>query len=265
MATTNHEECFHESIVDEIISIICNVIAIILMLTIGIVTRKRLSSDAKMHLQLEILFFIGIAAGCIVQIGSILSIALCPSQGIRTQLSMFLFVVYYGFVLLFSCVIATLVVRLYLCFADSMWKMSRTKLIISISLTLIMCLVWIISAVLYWFEMISNIMFYGLSASGLLLFIINCVISVYYFIRNLLSVAGLKDSVRDTTVNAKQQRLINVSAKYLTLFLVAVCSSMVCMSMTAVFRIIIDIHPGIIWAMDCVLNVLCLYLQVQCT
>lgn len=263
MAVADYDTCFHGSLVDEIIAMLMNVIALTIIIRIGVVARKRLSSDAKMHLQLEILFYIAIIAACLVQIGSILSVALCPFQGSVVQLFIFLFVVYYGFILLFACLTATLIIRLYLTFQHSAWKISRNKLIVSIFLTMVMCLIWMSAAIIRWIGWIETKMFFGLTGMGWILFMFLSVESAYYFIRNLLALAGLRGSTRDTTANAKQQKFINVSSKYMILFVMAVCTSTAVTIMSALSRITLDIHPGIGWSIDCVINVLCLYLQVN--
>merc|ERR1711879_957771 len=172
-----------------------------------------------------------------------------------------LFVSYSGFQVLLVCVIATLVLRLHLTFEHSIWKISRTKLMISLSFTMIMWLIWITCSILLFLDVTSKIVFYAMSLLGLIIFVVISVDAVRLFIRNLLALAGLKSSTRDITVNRKQQRLINVSAKYLALFLIALVSSIVCVLMTGVCRLYLDIHPGINWSIDGVANILCLYLQ----
>ena len=253
------EECFQGSIVDEIVAVTMNSIAIIVMLTIGITAYKRLRSGAKMHRHLEILCYTAIAAGCVIQIGSILSIALCPSHGENVQIVIMLFVVYYGFVVLFSCIIGTVVIRLFVTFEHSSLRITKTRLIISISLTVIMCFIWITSAILDWVGWVSDEGFYIMTCVGLVIFVVVAVRSVYRFIRNLLALAGMTD---DENFDKKPQRLINLSMKYLTLFLFAVTSSILVVVVTAVCRMIFNIHPGIIWSVDCVTNILCLFLQV---
>jgi len=259
---SNSEECFKSSTVDEIVVIIFNVLSIIITISIGVVTRKRLSSDAKMHLELEILFYIAIAASCTVQISSILSIVVCPSYGVSSQKAIMLFGAMNGFQGLFVAVLATLVLRLYVTFEHSAWKISRTKKIISFAFGTFMCLIWTAASVLAWNDMISRIMFYALLASGLIIFVIISVDAAYHFVSNLLALARLKaSSPCNLAVNREQQRLINISAKYISLFLIAVVSSLVSTLLTAVCRLYLEIHPGTSWSIDGVANILCLYLQ----
>ena len=263
LTMSQYEECFHGSLVDEIIALPMNVGALIIIITIGIMTRNKFASDTTMKLELEILFYIAIAAACYAQIGSILSIVLCRYFGARVQLFAFLFGAYYGFIFLFTCLVATLIIRLYLTFRHSVWRMSTTKLIISMFLTMIMLFIWIIDAIARWMDWIDAKRFFAVVGVGWIFCMFLSIEAVYYFIRNLLALAKLRGTVRDVNASAEQQKLINVSAKYLILFLVAVCTSTVMSIMTALSRITLDIHPGISWSIDAVINVLCLYLQVQ--
>ena len=66
----------------------------------------------------------------------------------------------------------------------------------------------------------------------------------------------------DSGVCEKQQALIDLSSKYVSLFVVAMSSSLLTFVGFVVFRVGFadPLHVGALWSIDCIVNVICLYL-----
>ena len=103
------------------------------------------------------------------------------------------------------------------------------------------------------------------------LYIIGSIAAVRYFVGNLQKLAKLRaTSLRDVTVkeedislNSTQQQMVNVSAKYILLFFVAIISTV----STIIVATVLDNYPhlkaiySMFWTFDFCLNFICLYLQ----
>ena len=87
--------------------------------------------------------------------------------------------------------------------------------------------------------------------------------TVYRFVCTLLLIAkqrATSTNSADAKINEQQQTLINLSSKYVSLFIVAIWSTTGSAVISAVFRLYFDYHPGGIWAIDGIINIVCLYL-----
>ena len=186
--------------------------------------------------------------------------------------------------LFYLILLATLVFRLHITFKESTFEMT-TRSIYLFSILLIVCLIssisgiiafqthysdskepmkiddwkptrngWILLSLLYW-----PLYFVGSAAA------------VWCFVGNLSKLAKLRiNSPRAVTVKADnvsldstQQRMVNISAKYILLFLLAVLSTL----STYIGNMFLYQNPklcpliSMIWTLDCCLNFICLYLQ----
>lgn len=265
------EECHGASFVDEIISIGANVCALIIVTYLGAVTRGHLSSSApskRMHLSLEILYFVAIFSTWMVMLGFILGISLCPSLGPRFKNNtMRMFCIFPGMNLLVISVLLTFVVRLYATFDKSAWRVSNTKICLCVIGIVIEEVNNIAGAVLYSIGLIGLKQLYTLLLISALIFITICCWTTYRFVRNLMALAKARaetisrnDLSNSEDICANQRRLVTLSSKYVTLFIIALVTSVLSFFLVAMCRIYWDVDTGFITSVDCVTNIVCLYL-----
>ena len=220
-----------------------------------------------MHRSLEIMFFIAIFAAALGMISTLISIFVCRLIGSKSSLAVRLFVLYSGLCLLETAILMSFIIRLHVTFAQSTWKVPKFKLYFAMSLVVLMTVAGILAATLVWFEIITGIHFYIVLLSNLIMFGVISMWTVYKFARNLMTLAKMRShtlSIRDLAVDqklgGKQQELINVSSKYVVLFMIAfIVSVMAHVLMPVLNRN--GITATVVWPWYCVVNVLCLYLN----
>ena len=261
------EDCLGSSTVDEIVAVISNMIGIVLLIAIGIVSIRKVAADEKyeMHLVLEVLYFTAIITACIILTGSTASILACKAYGRCIQIAVLLAVVHIGYIVICSALLGSLIIRLYITFDNTHWKLCKQKVALSLLFLLCVDLFWIGAGVAYWFHCINMAGFYIIAFIGMIIYILDSMWAVCNFASNLLSLAKLRAAVKinihlEPEISQKPQKMIELSSKYCALFMVAIGTTMLSFAMTSFFRIVLEIHPGILWSIDCVVNTLCLYL-----
>ena len=167
----------------------------------------------------------------------------------------------------------TLFLRLHITFNDSAYSISKCKsitfIIILISMLLCCSVYPIIFMVtdeyrdwtdsLFWILYGAGFTFYGL-------FLIGSALAIGFFVGNLSKLAMLRsNSARDLSItedaislDKHQQRLSDLSARYLLLFLIASTSTVLC---SVLSYLVLGNLAGVFISMDSCVNVVCLYLQ----
>lgn len=259
---TANLDCLETLNADEIIAISCNICGILFVVMIGTITRVQLSST-QMHSRLEFLFYFSLLSAIINMIGSILSIVLCDALGTETRQRMILLVGYPGLMMVGIALLGSLVARLHLTFKDSQWRISRTKLYLSTVTICILSAVGVTTSILWSFDFITPKQSFMLFGVNSMLYTSVSIWAVYCFVHNMLSLARLH-SMRNSNTHKndrrREQRLINFSSKYVSLFIVAITTTWIALTLGILFRMRFGLHVGTIWSMDCVINILCLYL-----
>lgn len=171
--------------------------------------------------------------------------------------------------------LATLILRLHITFRDSMFKMSKNRIVIFAFIFIVLfisSIVHVVSvAVVYdGYEGIgwSERWILSLSASfvSLLFYVIGSILAVTYFIGNLSKLAKMQSNservvsadAESISLNARQIKLLTLAAKFIVLFLVAIIST--------IFAVILISAvswkmAGLFYSWDLCLNLVCLYLQ----
>ena len=175
--------------------------------------------------------------------------------------------------------LATLVLRLHITFKDSTFRMSTRTSYLFWSLSIICsiaAIAGIVGAQLQYSDSKQTVKI-GIYLAiiwtllYLPLYFIGSITAVWYFVGNLSKLAKLRaTSQRDVTVkedeislDTTQQRMVNVSAKYILLFLVAILSTLITVIATPFFNQYpaLAVITRMIWTFDFCLNFICLYLQ----
>ena len=261
-------------------------------LTVGISGARKMMDDPNMNPLLKWLFYASTAftitffMSCAVLFIVLISIADNSLQ--RTQLHEMLVIVsqifgYSVYVLTMACLLANLMWRLKLTFEDSVWKMS--KRVKNIFLFVFIGVILMISGIMcsysgfvYIHASENKYLYreYNDMLSNLILvcwcvffatYTLAAISAVYMFCRNLISLARTRsasiNALNAQTTNSSQQRLVALSAKYLSLFIVAMCSTLMTLFF-AVSRFGGDAASFITIFMlgfDLCNNLVCLYLQ----
>ena len=257
-----------------------NVVGIFIVLFVGLIFIKK-QNDSKSGSSIVILFYVSFVLVLIYLIfGTTTKILYFSAQAIPYQTFMS---IQRPFGLFFYLIpLLTLVLRLHITFKDSTFRMS-TRTIYLFSILLIVCIIAAIVNAIGTGVLNSDsdqtvtIGEYMVSVFYLLywlLYFVGSTAAVWYFVGNLSKLAKLRStSLRDVTVkeddiklDSTQQRMVNLSAKYILLFCVAMLSTVLVIVGHMSLGFIqhdsgLFVIEYIIWAFDFCLNFICLYLQ----
>jgi len=179
----------------------------------------------------------------------------------------------YAFFSLFMQVfLATLVLRLYVTFKSSMFKMGKQTIclfavtfVILFILSMLVLIGWILVFNFGRDDIGWTIANYS-DIAFVILYVIASFFAVRFFVINLKKLAIMRvESQSKATASAdaisfdeQQQKLLDLSAKYILLFVVAVLSS----GFNYVFMYVVSLEmAGLLVAIDFCINLFCLYLQ----
>lgn len=152
--------------------------------------------------------------------------------------------------------LSTLVLRLHKTFSKSTYEMSKVVYWGFIAMFLVE--IALIIAVMLTGYVVIGLAFYGL-------YIIGSILAVTFFVRSLSQLARcramtLRESVvtpDDIHLDSAQQKLVNLAAKYVLLFILAILSTI---SALIIYIMVPDLVSAVA-ALDFCVNLLCLHLQ----
>jgi len=245
------------------------VVAFFVQLTIGLSAYCKIRKDSTTSTaRRAITFMFGLSFGsaCLATTGLLAETALAVKLEYSCFTLHFLSCLNTGTVMIFyQTLLATLVLRLHFVFQGSEFAMSpntgRLFAIIFLVLATSMMLVLVhqifeVGHSFYW----SSVF---ILASA---YFVGSLLSVLFFARNLSKLAESMDVPQrqltlqrnEVSLDVKQQKLMDLSTKYVLLFLAAILST----SLAGVFALFIsDIMVHFFAAVDLSINVFCLYLQ----
>merc|ERR1712228_222964 len=242
---------------------------------IGVMASIRLIKMKNMNKLLKILFHISIFSSIFTVLSIGIHFMLCINSSNEQQsLSGVLpFLALIGYLALFICILGTFLVRLRVTFEQSVYKMSKRTTNIFLTLYIIVIIFSIVCVTLWailFFQRDLNAVLHWLSVVWAL-FIVICIIyismaiaAVWIFCNNLLKLATLQSTSEDSSdLNGTQQKLVNMTTKYITLFGIASVSIFICFALHIVYHYSVWLyHVHIIaTSIDCVISIVCLYLQ----
>ena len=201
---------------------------------------------------------------------------------------------------LFGSILATFLVRLHITFDESLFAMSntmRTTIWLSFILFLLQATASLVFLWIGWLAENGRLdaeaaerkekerYFWTFALSSFCTYLICSAVAVSIFTTNLFkwarsrkdtvqhnyigkdtigSLDGVMDDKRKSfALNITQQRIISMATRYVFLFLVTAVCSVLCYF--TCYLGIYTFNPSILWSMDCVTNILCLYLQYPWT
>jgi len=255
------------------VSAAIGVVSLIFSISIGLMARYQFQrfDPQKVHNPSKIAFFAAVTFSCVQSIGGIGQNLLCTVTGNNTKIAL-IFLSFFGHWARMQCVVAILIFRLHATFRDSLFPLSAVKFKFMTCLFLTVQFLWITEVALT-----LNAMFgvprdtteqfvmprwiWALCVVTLVLFAALCIATVISFCNRLLSTAKeLSKWTNNQRLDRKQRKIIDVSSKYLTLFLVAMLST-VTQFATASLLNFSGNDATILLGADCSVNLFCLYLQ----
>ena len=237
--------------------------------TIAIKSTMAMKTDKHMNRLLVVLFYAGVCSAILHLIAVILNNTawLISSDTMRRYTSIISWLLFLAFL---YCLLTTLVVRLWVVFKDSAWRMSgriRKTFIVLGTLALVGDFGMMVILITDDENLQTTLLL--LAGATLLLYAMTSALAVYLFVRNLLRLAALQSSrsplsrnnvLGPPSLNRQQMKMVEQSTKYLSLFLIAMMSTVI--SLVPLFAGA-ELITWILSRLDVCVNVLCLHLQFR--
>ena len=170
----------------------------------------------------------------------------------------------------FLSILAIFVLKLYLTFKESVYRMSSLMMIVfGVIICVMFICILVISSFFFWVPF--SVWFWAHNTLFILcttLYVIGCVLAVSFFISNLSKLAKArrislyKSSVRkeDIKLNPQQQQLSDIAAKYVMLFSIEIGSSLFSMMLVLAVNVTSGLRVTM-FTIDVFINLFCIYLQ----
>lgn len=261
--------CFGNYYIDERLALIVSGIGIFIVLTLCILAARHFQSNEAVQVPFKVLFITAALGSLLSMIGSIISIVICPSLGEDAMYAVMWLGSFTGTLLLLSSLCISFVLRLYVTFEDTLWSISKSTVYIYMVLVFSFFMLEIVCAMMVCINIIERGTYFNITWFVAIAYIAASIWPVYRFVHNLIALAKARamnlSTERlsiDSGVSEKQQVLINLSSKYILLFVVAICSTISSCTIVGIMRFGFShpLHPGAVLAMDSVINFICLYL-----
>ena len=259
---------------EDFIYVATSAIASVVVLFFAYLGCRGLYKYKKMIFPLKALFFFASTASVSFTALSITTICLCLSSHKKAALivgSISTFI--YAF--LFLCIWANLILRLFVAFRESAYKMTRTQqrryfavflfLVLTAFATSVCQLMMLVGEGLtpsIWFQFALGVLFMVVLAVSSLMAVCSFMAKV-----SILGKSRTKKQVKvfceeePIALNQMQNTLMDLSAKYVSLFLFASLSSAIAM-FSGFYESSSDLRISLILVpIDCCVNLICIYLQ----
>jgi len=260
--------------IEDFLYVATSSIALVIVLVIAWFGCKGLHKYKKMEFPLKALFYMASLSSVCFAILSVSTIILCLTSHKKEALtvgSISTFV--YAFMLL--CIWANLILRLNVAFKGTIYKMNKRQqtgyLIVFIYLVLnafatSVCQLLLLDGQ----ELAPSIWFqFGLGTAFMAVFAVSAMFAVCTFLKNVFilgksrTVKQIKPFCEEEPIglNQMQIKLMHLSAKYVSLFLLASLSSAISM-FSGFYESASDLRISLfLLPVDCSVNLLCIYLQ----
>jgi len=269
------DDCFGSIWIDDICSCVLNGLTLVVIEVIGLFGIAALRQAPNIPDTQRLLFICALFSSTVTCLGAIGQNVMCILMGVRMEWMLTLCLV--GYQALLQCVLGAFVHRLFHTFIDTPLAVAPCQkrvifglylLLIAISVTIYMVALfsrnqlysdeeYFVNSETPWFPLFLNLS----DASWFLIFVVLSIWTVCAFCRRLLLTAKAHSQwTHAKGLDSKQHQIIDVSAKYLSLFLFAILSTVVNF---AIIQVCVShaLNPSILMGVDCCLNLFGLYLQ----
>jgi len=251
-------------------------VSLLVVLIFTVMGCRGLFSIKNMPYALKMIFITASASSVAFNVLTLVTIGLCilsqrKAALITASISTFI----YAF--LFLCIWANLTVRLFVAFRESVFKINERQYM-GYAITFIILVLNAIAASVCQLMMLvgkgltpSIWVQFGLGILFMVVFAVSALCVVFSFLSKLfiLSKARTKKQVKvfceedRIGLNKMQQKLMNLSSKYISLFLMASLSSFITM-FSGFYESASDLRISLFLVpVDCCVNLICIYLQYE--
>jgi hypothetical protein len=256
-------------------NIVINGAALVFVTFVGLITHDQFRDYKQIHRGLKISHYAACISSSVASIGGIGQNVLCMVLGIGMEWLMAI-TCFVGYVSLLQCVLGVFILRLYTTFLDSPLQLSAVKRVVLGATYLAMVIMWSMQIVVTIYivfvqrrftenAFVFPLWLWSVMLLTLFLFVVLSLWTVYEFCHKVLLTAKLRSNwTRTTGLDKKQCEIINVSFKYLSLFLLAASTTLIHFGVFS-FCLYHELDPSILVGIDCMVNVLCLSLQFPFT
>lgn len=168
------------------------------------------------------------------------------------------------------CLLATFVMRLHFTFKSTLYEMNRRTVHMFTAVLIVEGILLFIIVCIFLLPIPFNELLYTYSLlSFITVYVIVSIVAVLLFLSKLSQLTQLQNTsqrdlsvkIDDIKLSAQQQRTLDLSAKYLLLFAVAIVTTIVCWAVTYFMLFLMDFGMVLLGCVDHCINLLCLYLQ----
>ena len=253
-------------------------------LIIGILTITKLRHSNTTRNELRYLFLLSFILAILITIAAVVFLAFLI-RGMTTDAhipdDVFLvcdFLFWFCYLCFFITLLATLVTRLYVTFQDSALRMARNTLYLFGIIFVLLFLLIIALAILLTLQYSGDIsnesnalkhrmlvvipflcLYFVGSAAAIRLFVVN-VLDLTTLQYGIGTLCNSSIGMNDITLNGRQQKILHLSAKYVSLFCVASLSTFISVMFPFINKGLNE-FLGLFLSVDLCVNLLCLYLQ----
>ena len=249
---------------------------------IGILAFRKMSHQQNVDRRLKILFTFSWLCCITYNLSQIVGTIMALINGAEPMICVLLFCITWFY--FYWTLLATLILRLHITFKHSAYRMTRTMYIFHFIILSIWFLIIAFHPFLFlstfriddglahdalpeWFLEIA----YGLSTTCVGLFLLGSFVALRFFVNNLWKIAAartvsqtkLSVDSEEVELDAKQQRLIDLSARNVMLFVIAAISTVIASLAAFVFNMGSGLRKNA-FAIDSAVNIWCLFLQFAC-
>ena len=233
-----------------------SLICLIILLITFIASIKQLKAR-KIKNSIKTIYFIATICSIVsVSIYVVFSIICTDSDKIPHK------TVFEGFYsILCLCVVIILLLRLHFGFKDSILDLTSYQRWIFIISPILMITLAIIAVVAYFFNIYLRVITFGIVS---MLYLGISIYAIILFVHRMHALIALRSPTSSTSI--ERRRLLHTTIKYVTLLSFALISTWITFILSAVDIVwngnnFLDLANGIFACLDCVVNILCLYLQ----
>ena len=195
------------------LAIFITIIGLVIQCSIGIVTSRKMNQKRNMHIPLKVVFSATVLGACSATIAALVGIVMVMLSYSfpNACLTIFLLITYFFWISIWS----TLVLRLHLTFVDSVYRMTKYKYYLFLTIFILLLMTSSTGVISFIPAETSDIFLQiGLVAlaSFFILFIIGSVLAVRYFVGNLNKLAKARvEAIRRSSITADEIQLDEVT------------------------------------------------------
>ena len=252
--------------------------ALLIQCAIGIMAFVKIRENGNSGMKLNVLFAFSVCCACLATLSWVmLHFKVMEDNDARALVRLIVFSIHFvTFGSFYFSLLATFILRLYLTFKDSVFRVSPILVFIlsAMLLTMFVALLVVVALLFFLNESEWLLACNTVGLPMLCLYLVCCVLSVYLFISDLYKMIKARErtlrastviQVDDIRLDNSQQKFSDLAAKFMMLFGIAMTSSIFIFSVTLIVNqyTVDDFSDirGCLGAIDLSVNLFAIYLQ----